>query len=120
MLFGLRQIITTGDRVSKKVIDVLNEMDRSSISTGQILKAFRKGRGFTLKNLEDITGVSQTHLSSLENDRIELGVKRAGVLAAALGVDPQNILFPNGRWKKTKEHLTIEKKAEKLIRSRLK
>ncbi len=97
-----------------RILDVVNGIEGGALTVGSMLRAFRKGRGFTLKNLEDLTGVSQTHLSALENNKIELGVKRAGLLAAALGVRPQDILFPNGKWKKTREHLSIEKKANKL------
>jgi transcriptional regulator with XRE-family HTH domain len=102
--------------MGKKMIDVLNEVDSSKTTIGQMTRSFRKARGFTLKKVEELTGISITHLSSIENDKIELGIKRAGFLAAALGVRPQDILFPNGHWEKTKLHEQIEKKANKMVK----
>jgi len=63
---------------------------------GQIVRAFRTNFGLTLKELEQITGVSYTNLSAIEHDRIDVGVRRAVLLAAAFGIEPQQILFPKG------------------------
>lgn len=95
----------------KKMKSVLLALDNSEYSTGEMVRAFRKARSFTLDKLAEITGIPITNLSAIENNKIDLGVKRAGMLAAALGVHPQDILFPNGKWIKTEEILQIEKKA---------
>jgi transcriptional regulator with XRE-family HTH domain len=100
--------------MGNKMLNVLNQVDNEKTSVGQMTRAFRKARGFTLKKVEELTGISMTHLSSIENDKIELGIKRAELLAAAFGVRPQDILFPNGQWEKTKLHEQIEEKANKL------
>ena len=63
---------------------------------GRVVRAFRTNFGLTLKELEHITGVSYTNLSAIEHDRIDVGVRRAVLLAAAFGIDPQQILFPHG------------------------
>ncbi len=99
--------------MGKKMSDVLLDIDSKPYSVGQMIKAFRKARGFTLKDVEELTSISITHLSSIENDKIDLGIRRAGLLAAALGVHPSDILFPNGNWDKTAEIRKIEKLAQK-------
>lgn len=38
---------------------------------GQTLKDGREGRSFTLREVEDVTGVSNAYLSQLENDKIK-------------------------------------------------
>ncbi len=63
---------------------------------GQIVRAFRRNFGLTLKELEQVTGVSYTNLSAIENDRVDIGVRRAVLLAAAFGIEPQQLLFPAG------------------------
>lgn len=95
---------------------VLLKLDDSPTTIGQIVRSFRKCCGFTLKVLSEITSIPETHLSQIENDKIDLGVKRAEILAAALGVRPQDILFPEGVWKKDKKQLEIEKKAKKYLK----
>lgn len=64
---------------------------------GKVVRAFRKNFGITLEELEAVTGISQSNLSAIENDKIDLGVRRAELLAAALGLEPSVILFPRGR-----------------------
>ena len=101
--------------MGKRMKDVLLNLDSNPTTIGQIVKAFRKRYGFTQSVLSEITGIPETHISQIENDRIDLGVKRAEILAAALGVRPQDILFPEGVWKKNKQQLAIEKKAKKYL-----
>ena len=72
------------------------DLDQVKATPGQVVRAFRKNFGLTLKELEQVTGVSYTNLSAIEHDRIDVGVRRAVLLAAAFGIDPQQILFPQG------------------------
>lgn len=103
--------------MGRNLRDVLKELDSGPTTIGEMVRSFRKTQGFTLKILSEITSIPETHLSQIENDRIDLGVKRAEVLAAAFGVRPQDILFPEGIWEKTKELKEIEKKAKKAVAS---
>ncbi len=83
---------------------------------GQVVHAFRTSFGLTLKELEQITGVSQTNLSAIENDRVDIGIRRSVLLAAAFGIEPQQILFPYGY--ERPEHQDVKKvriRAEKVI-----
>jgi len=45
--------------------------------------------------LSTLTGIPQSTLSGIENDRIKLGVERAKVLARALKCHPAVLVFPN-------------------------
>jgi len=44
--------------------------------------------------LAELTGISQSTLSAIENDRVRLGVERAKVLADALNCHPGVLVFP--------------------------
>jgi transcriptional regulator with XRE-family HTH domain len=72
------------------------DLPQVKATPGQIVRAFRTNFGLTLKELEQITGVSYTNLSAIEHDRVDVGVRRAVLLAAAFGIRPEQILFPQG------------------------
>ena len=61
-----------------------------------MIKAFRKNFNITQEELATVTGIAETNLSAIENDKIEIGVKRAVLIAAALGINPSGLLFPSG------------------------
>ena len=44
--------------------------------------------------LADISGIPQSTISAIENDRVSLGVERAKTLARALKCHPAVLLFP--------------------------
>jgi transcriptional regulator with XRE-family HTH domain len=92
----------------------LKELDPEDVTSGQIIRALRKSLGFTLKDVEAISGIRQTHLSAIENDSYELTKKYAEKLAATLGVHPNVILFPEGR-KPNEEIKEIEKRRKKFF-----
>ncbi|MDX9730497.1 MAG: helix-turn-helix domain-containing protein [Bdellovibrionales bacterium] len=102
--------------MSKKMMDFLNEFDSKELTSGQLIRSFRTSKRLTLKDMEEITGMKSTNLSAIENDKISLGVHSAELLAAALGLHPTDILFPNGQWAKSKQILRIEKKSSELIK----
>lgn len=72
------------------------DLPQVKATPGQIVRAFRTNFGLTLKELEQITGINYTNLSAIEHDRVDVGVRRAVLLAAAFGIEPQQILFPQG------------------------
>jgi transcriptional regulator with XRE-family HTH domain len=45
--------------------------------------------------LAALTGIPQSTISAIENDRINLGVERAKTLARALKCHPAVLVFPN-------------------------
>jgi transcriptional regulator with XRE-family HTH domain len=87
-------------KLGKKVKEALNEEFVSAktdvrLSPGKALKIYRKLQGFSQNELAKVTGLQQTTLSALENDRITLGIDRAKVLAKALKVHPGVLAFPD-------------------------
>lgn len=73
-----------------------SDLEQVKATPGQVVRAFRTNFDLTLKELEQITGVSYTNISAIEHDRVDVGVRRAVLLAAAFGIEPQQILFPQG------------------------
>ena len=74
-----------GFRRAKKAIDV---------SIGESVRIIRELQGLSQNDLSRLTGISQSTLSAIENDRVNLGLERAKVLARALKCHPAVLVFP--------------------------
>ena len=72
-------------RIAKKTVDV---------SVGESVRIIREFQGLSQNDLAERTGIPQSTISSIENDRIQLGVERAKVLARALHCHPAVLVFP--------------------------
>lgn len=66
----------------------------AELSPGVVIRMLRELKGWTQEELADRSGVSPTNLSLLENDRVDIGEKRAVQIAEAFGVHPAIIMFP--------------------------
>jgi len=64
-------------------------------SQGQALKILREKNELSQNDLAELTGLTQSTISSIENDRISLGIERAKTLAVALNVHPAVLAFPD-------------------------
>ncbi|MBN1114486.1 MAG: helix-turn-helix transcriptional regulator [Oligoflexia bacterium] len=64
------------------------------ITTGETIKMLRELKGWTQEKLAGHCGISATNISLLENDRLEIGKKRALQIAKAFDVHPAIIMFP--------------------------
>jgi transcriptional regulator with XRE-family HTH domain len=64
------------------------------LTTGEVIKMLRELKGWTQKDLASKSGITPTNLSLLENDKIEIGKRRAEQLAKAFNVHPAIIMFP--------------------------
>jgi transcriptional regulator with XRE-family HTH domain len=64
-----------------------------TVSPGEMVKMLRELKGWSQNDLSYRTGISQTHISSLENGRIKIGKERSIIFAEALDVHPSSILF---------------------------
>lgn len=71
------------------------------ISVGESVRIVRELQELTQNELAERTGIPQSTISAIENDRINLGVERAKVLARALRVHPSVLVFPG--WDVEKE-----------------
>ena len=54
----------------------------------------RELKGWTQGDLARSSGISVTNISLLENEKVEIGEKRAEQLAKAFNVHPAIIMFP--------------------------
>ena len=67
---------------------------RITVSVGESVRIIRELQKLSQNQLSQLTGIPQTTISAIENDRVRLGVERAKVLARALKVHPGVIVFP--------------------------
>jgi transcriptional regulator with XRE-family HTH domain len=74
-----------GYRRAKKQID---------LSVGESVRIIRELQELSQNDLSRLTGISQSTISAIENDRVQLGVERAKVLARALACHPAVLVFP--------------------------
>jgi len=72
------------------------ELKLVGATPGKVIKAFRKNFNITQQELAGVTGIAETNISAIENDKVEIGVKRAVLIAAAFGINPSGLLFPRG------------------------
>ncbi|MCI5064438.1 helix-turn-helix domain-containing protein [bacterium] len=69
---------------------------RVMLTPGEVVKELRQKKGWTQSILSEIVGIAVSNLSNIERNRSRLGEDRAILLAEALGVKPEFLLFPNG------------------------
>ncbi len=72
-------------RIAKRNVDV---------SVGESVKILRELQELSQNELAQISGIPQSTISAIENDRVQLGVERAKVLARALHCHPAVLVFP--------------------------
>ena len=66
-----------------------------SVTVGESVRILRELQEWTQAELSERTGISQSTISAIENDRVNLGVERAKVLARALRCHPAVLVFPD-------------------------
>lgn len=64
------------------------------ISVGESVKIMRELQEFSQNELAELTGIPQSTISGIENDRIHIGVERSKTLARALKCHPAVLVFP--------------------------
>ncbi|MCI5107895.1 MAG: helix-turn-helix domain-containing protein [Pseudomonadales bacterium] len=72
-------------RLAKRNVDV---------SVGESVKILRELQELSQNELAQVSGIPQSTISAIENDRVQLGVERAKVLARALHCHPAVLVFP--------------------------
>ncbi|MCL4491191.1 MAG: helix-turn-helix domain-containing protein [Nitrospirae bacterium] len=65
-----------------------------AITTGEVIRMLRELKGWTQAELARRCGITSTNISLLENEKVEIGKKRAEQLAKAFGIHPAIIMFP--------------------------
>jgi transcriptional regulator with XRE-family HTH domain len=66
-----------------------------SLTPGETLKMLRELQGLSQNDLTEITGISQSNISAIENGSRQMGRERALIFAKALRVHPAVLLFPD-------------------------
>jgi len=64
------------------------------VTPGESVRILRELQEFSQNGLAELTGIPQSTISAIENDRVSLGVERAKVLARALRCHPAVLVFP--------------------------
>ena len=72
-------------RPAKKQVDV---------SVGESVRIIRELQGMSQNEVARLSGIPQSTISAIENDRINLGVERAKTLARVLKCHPAVLVFP--------------------------
>jgi len=72
-------------RKAKKLVDV---------SVGESVQILRDLQEMSQNELSERTGIPQSTISAIENNRVNLGVERAKILARALKCHPAVLVFP--------------------------
>ena len=72
-------------KVAKKQIE---------ISVGESVRIIRELQEMSQNELSKATGIPQSTISAIENDRVNLGVERAKQLARVLKCHPAVLVFP--------------------------
>lgn len=67
---------------------------RVDVSVGESVRIIRELQELSQNELARLTGIPQATISAIENDRVNLGVERAKVLARALKCHPAVLVFP--------------------------
>lgn len=72
-------------RKAKRTVDV---------SPGESVRILRELQQLSQNELAKLTGIPQSTISAIENDRVSLGVERSKVFARALRCHPAVLVFP--------------------------
>lgn len=72
-------------RRARKAIDV---------SPGESVRIMRELQELSQNELSNLAGIPQSTISAIENQRVNLGVERAKVLARSLKCHPAVLVFP--------------------------
>lgn len=79
---------------SRSMLKFATAETHSSLTSGEVIRMLRELKGWTQKELTKRSGISITNLSLLENEKIDIGKKRAEQIANAFDVHPAIIMFP--------------------------
>ena len=71
-------------------------------TVGESVRIMRELQELSQNQLAELSGIPQSTISAIENDRVSLGVERAKALAIALKCHPAVLVFPG--WEIDGEH----------------
>jgi len=65
-----------------------------TLTTGEVIRMLRDLKGWTQAELSKRSGISASNISLLENEKVDIGKKRAEQIARAFDIHPAIIMFP--------------------------
>ena len=65
------------------------------VTPGESVKILRELQELSQNELARLSGIPQSTISAIENERVRLGVERSKVLARALNCHPAVLVFPD-------------------------
>jgi transcriptional regulator with XRE-family HTH domain len=80
--------------MKKKRNEFVAPQSHAPLSTGEVIRMLRELKGWTQAEPARLSGISPTNLNLLENEKVDIGKKRAEQLAKAFNVHPATIMFP--------------------------
>jgi transcriptional regulator with XRE-family HTH domain len=87
-------------KIGKKTKELLKSefaplQTKVKLTPGRAIRIYREAQGLSQLELAKKSGLKQSTISGLENDRLSLGLDRAKILARALQVHPSTLAFPD-------------------------
>ncbi|MGE4170545.1 MAG: helix-turn-helix domain-containing protein [Candidatus Margulisiibacteriota bacterium] len=74
--------------------EFMNAQSHATLTTGEVIRMLRELMGWTQEELALRCGISSSNISLLEHNKVDIGKKRAELLAKAFNVHPAIIVFP--------------------------
>lgn len=74
--------------------DFILAKTRIDVTVGESVRIIRELQEMSQNDLAKATGIPQSTISAIENNRINLGIERAKVIARALKCHPAVLVFP--------------------------
>ena len=66
----------------------------ATLTTGEVIRMLRDLKGWTQAELAKRCGINATNISLLENEKVDIGKRRAEQISKAFGIHPAIIMFP--------------------------
>jgi transcriptional regulator with XRE-family HTH domain len=79
---------------SKNKAEFVPARPHAVLTTGEVIRMLRELKGWTQVELARRSGINATNISLLENEKVEIGKRRAEQIAKAFDVHPAIIMFP--------------------------
>ena len=79
---------------SRRKGEFVSAKPHAVLTTGEVIRMLRELKGWTQAELAERCGIRATNISLLENEKVEIGKRRAEQIAKAFGVHPAIIMFP--------------------------
>jgi len=79
---------------SKRGNEFIPAKPHATLTTGEVIRMLRDLKGWTQAELSKRSGISASNISLLENEKVDIGKKRAEQIARAFDIHPAIIMFP--------------------------